>query len=70
MHKHLLTGILILLASIGITTAQKVELSPVDAFFKVTETLNKGKDVSAEQWKDFDYSLCYRGHLQNGKTKP
>lgn len=64
MHKHLLTGILILLANIGISTAQTVDLSSVDAFFKVTETLIEGKEIPAEQWKDFDNSRGYRAFAE------
>ena len=40
--------------------AQTIDLSSVDEFFKVTSTLKSGKEISPEQWRDFDNSICYK----------
>jgi hypothetical protein len=58
--KNLLLGLLILSANSKIAIAQEVDLTSVDEFFKVTSTLKGGKEISAEQWKDFNSSGGYR----------
>jgi hypothetical protein len=60
MNKKKLIGLLMLCANINISFAQTVDLTSVDEFFKVTSTLKEGKEISLEQWKDFDSSSGYR----------
>jgi hypothetical protein len=40
--------------------AQSVDLSSVDAFFDVTSSLKSGKEVSNDQWSNFDNSTVYK----------
>lgn len=40
--------------------AQSVDLSSVDAFFDVTSTLKSGKEISNDQWSNFDSSTVYK----------
>ena len=60
MNKILLIGLLLL--NIKVAFAQKVDLSSVDEFFKVTSTLKKGKEISTTQWIGFDSSTCYKNY--------
>ena len=60
MNKILLIGLLLL--NIKMTIAQTVDLSSVDEFFKVTSTLKEGKELSEDQWVDFDSSACYKNY--------
>lgn len=36
--------------------AQNVDLTSVDEFFKIADCLKNGKEVSTEQWHQFDIS--------------
>lgn len=60
MNRIFLIGLLILCVSINISIAQTVDLTSVDEFFKVTSTLKQGKEISEEQWKNFDNSSSYK----------
>ena len=60
INKNLLIGLSILFSSINISIAQTVDLTSVDEFFKVTSILKEGKEISTEQWKDFDSSSGYK----------
>jgi hypothetical protein len=40
--------------------AQSVDLSSVDAFFDVTSSLKSGKEISIDQWSNFDNSTVYK----------
>lgn len=44
--------------------AQTVDLTSVDEFFKVTSTLKEGKEVTNEQWRDFNNSTGYRKYAE------
>ena len=52
--------IALLLLNIKILTAQTVDLTSVDEFFKITSTLKQGKEISNEQWERFDKSSSYK----------
>ena len=56
-----------LCASINISIAQTADLTSVDEFFKVISTLKEGKEISEEQWKDFDNSNGYKDLSQNSR---
>jgi len=60
MYRLLLVGLIILCADINISIAQTVDLTSVDEFFKVSSTLREGKEISVEQWSDFDNSSGYK----------
>lgn len=60
MNKSFLFGLLMLCATINISIAQTVDLTSVDAFFKISSTLREGKEISVEQWNDFDSSSGYK----------
>jgi len=60
MNRTFLIGLLILCANRNISIAQIVDLTSVDEFFKVTSILKEGKEISEEQWKDFDSSSGYK----------
>lgn len=57
MNKLLLIGLLLL--NFNVLVAQKVDLTSVDEFLKVTSTLKQGKEISEEQWEKFNNSSCY-----------
>ena len=60
VYRLFLTGLLILSVNISASLAQTVDLTSVDEFIKVTSTIKSGKEVSAEQWKDFEHSAGYK----------
>jgi hypothetical protein len=64
MNEKILIGLLILFANIHIAFAQTADLTSVDEFFNVTTTLKEGKDISAEQWKNFDRSNGYKKYAE------
>ena len=60
MNRTFLIGLLILCANIYISIAQTVDVTSVDEFIKVTSILKEGKEISVEQWNDFDSSSGYK----------
>jgi len=64
MNRIFVIGLLFLCANINLLIAQKVDLSSVDEFFKVTSTLKEGKEMSIEQWKAFDSSRSYERYAK------
>ncbi len=60
MNRIFLVGLFILCTSIHMSIAQTVDLTSVDEFFNITSSLKQGKEVSEEQWKDFDNSISYK----------
>lgn len=53
-------GLLLLCTISNLPFAQTVDLSSVDEFLKVSSALLENKEISAEQWNDFDSSRAYR----------
>jgi len=58
-------GILIICANVNFLIAQTADLTSVDKFFKVIAILKEGKEVSVEQWNEFDNSSGYKELRQN-----
>ena len=58
-------GILIICANVNFLIAQTADLTSVDKFFKVAAILKEGKEVSVEQWNEFDNSSGYKELRQN-----
>ena len=50
----------LLCVKINISNAQTVDLASIDEFFKVTSILKEGREISAEQWENFDNSNGYK----------
>lgn len=63
MKKEVFFGLFALLV-LKTSFAQIVDLTSVDEFFKVTSTIKEGKEVTIEQWKDFDNSTGYKEYAQ------
>ena len=60
MIKNLLLSLVILGLNINSSIAQSLDLTSVDEFFRITSALKEGKEISAQQWIDFDNSLGYK----------
>lgn len=60
MNRIFLIGLLILAININLSIAQTIDLTSVDEFLKVTSSLKKGKEISEEQWTNFDSSSSYK----------
>jgi len=60
-----IAGTLILYFCVNTSYSQKVDLSSVDKFIKITSNLNDGKQISAEQWNDFDKSTGYKKYAES-----
>lgn len=58
MLKNFFITLLIFL--VNFLQAQTIDLSSVDEFFKITSILKSGKEVSPEEWKNFENSTCYK----------
>lgn len=58
VNKILLISLLLL--NFEVMVAQTLDLTSVDEFFKLTSTLKQGKQISQEQWGNFDNSVCYK----------
>ena len=65
MAKKNIIGLLLLCANVNLPIAQTVDFSSVDEFFKITTILKEGKDVSVEQWEEFENSSGYKELRQN-----
>lgn len=64
LNKVCFLGLLLICANYHVLFAQAVDLTSVDEFFKVTSTLKEGKEISDEQWKDFDNSSGYKEYAE------
>ncbi len=65
MNRIYFIGLLIISTNINLSIAQTTDLTSVDEFFKVTSTLKEGKEVSEEQWANFDKSSSYKGFAES-----
>jgi len=63
MNKIFSIIILFLYANINLLSAQSIDLSSVDEFFNITTRLREGKNVSEEQWRNFDSSMVYKVYV-------
>lgn len=51
--------VILFLIKCSFSFAQNVDLTSVDEFFKIADCLKNGKEVSTEQWHQFDSSAAY-----------
>ena len=65
MRKIKIIVLLMLCVNVSVSIAQTVDLNSVDEFFKITSILKEGKEVTAEQWEDFNNSGGYKHLSQN-----